>query len=710
MVLLLLAFALVASVGTATRGIIAEEVAPYLRHHTMVLEGRPCAPPQLSPPYEPGAPAGPRFVATSSWPIVAYEGRTRSWPVLIRAYESAIASYVGIALGPLLGGGIAGIRRSTILLECLVIGLTALCAGRSGRKQALWATALLATSFGMIWIARTGYAFEVGSRAGMMASLALLSRRGPVDRLRASAAGVLAGVAIASRATIVTALVPALAVLLWQRDRRQAWTVLRVGGIAVLLPVAGLAVVVRLAPLRSGTEPLATLPWAGLLERIALMPRHALLDLGWLGDSTSIWAPVYEGQRSFGSTLWLPAAVASVAVVAAAVRLVWRRATEPEAMLLAAFAGSVVCAGILYRDGNQFQLAPPLEPLFALAVAEQLVALGDVRSGAVRTAWLVGAAVLALRVQGVARGMALDRRIANPMLSGTAQRAAVQRMRALGIQGPELVTTTYNHAGVVEAWTDEAVRPIHAWPLLMSNDGERLRSAWTAILATQHPKYVLLTLGSNVVESGGTNVTAIGSALDEVLASHGIASSRTVFETESGAPGWALVSIGGTVSPDEVPTASECAPRDRPLPDLSGVRVGDRVDDCTVHAIEWVTADGRGSLSPRMSRRRAEPLCQPAQDLLHRAGARRRMEHLLPQRRAGGDDSPACGLRRGGAGGPPRARDRSGDPVTRRHDSGARRVRDMRTSCRTPMSGWSPRFTERSGCTTRSTDRLCGRK
>jgi hypothetical protein len=508
--------------------------------------------------------------------------------VLIRAYESAIASYVGIALGPLLGGGIAGIRRSTILLECLVIVLTAFFARRSGPKQALWVTALLATSFGMIWIARTGYAFEVGSRAGMMASLAMVSRRGPPGRLRGSLAGVLAGLAIASRATIVAALAPALAVLLWQRERRGVSTALRVGGLAALLPVAALALMVRVAPLRSGTGPLATMPLAGVLSRIALIPRHALLDLGWLGDSTSIWAPVYEGQRSFGSTLLLPAALASVAVVAAAVRFFRGRATESETMLLAALAGSLVCAAILYRDGNQFQLAPPLEPFFALAVAEQLVALDGVRWGGVRAVWLVGFAALTFRVQGVARGIALDAGTANPMLSGAAQRAAVSRMRELGIRGPELVTTTYNHAGVVEAWTDEAVRPVNAWPLLMSKDRDRLRSAWTGILATVHPKYALLTLGSNVVESGGTDVTAIGSALDDVLAAHGIASSRTVFETESGTPGWALVSIEGTLPQDEVPTASECAPHDRPLTDLAGVRSGARVDDCSVRAIDWV--------------------------------------------------------------------------------------------------------------------------
>jgi hypothetical protein len=592
-VLLLLGFALVASVGTATRGIIAEEVAPYLRRHTLVLDGEPCAPPRPAPPYEPGAPAGPRLFSTSSWPIVAYDGETRMWPVLIRAYQSAIAGYVGMALGPLLGGGIAGVRRSTILLGCLIVLFTASFARRtSGAHAALWATALLATSFGMIASSRTGYGFELGSREAMMGALAVLSPRAPPGRVRASLAGLLAAVAIASRATIAVAVVPALVVVLWKSERRSGVAARALAlGTTLLVPAVALFVIVHLAPLRSGTGPLASFVPEALLRHLALVPGLVLVHLAWLGDSTSIWAPLYAGQKSLGAGLWPAAALAAVVVIFAIVRAARRTAGEGEAMLLAAGATTMAAAALLYRNANQFQLALPLEPLFALAGAEQIVAAGKLAWS--RSSWLVGGLAVVARVQGAARGMVLDAHADNPMLSGAAQRAASERLAELGARGPEVVTTTYNHAGVVEAWTDEAVRPIHAWRLFVAADERRMRSAWRQLIATYHPRYVLLTEGSNLVESGETDVAAIERTLDEVAASAGLTPTRSTYATEGGAPGWAIVTLDGVASAADLARDEDCAtPFEQPVATFAGVRVGDRLDDCVVSRIDLTGAGG----------------------------------------------------------------------------------------------------------------------
>ena len=591
-VLLLAGFALVAAVGTATRGVIAEEVAPYLRRHTLVLEGEPCAAPRPAPPYEPGAPAGPRLFSTSSWPILAYDGETRMWPVLIRAYQSAIAGYVGIAVGPLLGGGIAGVRRSTILLGCLIIVFTASFARGTSGAHALWTTALLATSFGMIASARTGYGFELGSREAMMAALALLAPRAPPGRVRAGLAGLLAAVAIASRATIALAVVPALVVVLWRSERRSNASARVIAlGTALLVPVVALGVVVHLAPLRAGTGPLASFVPTGLLHHLALIPRLTLVHLAWLGDSMSIWGPLYAGQKSLGAGLWPAAALAAVVVVVAIVRTTRRAAGEGEVMLLAAGATTVAAAALLYRNGNQFQLALPLEPLFALAGAEQIVAAGKLAWS--RASWLAGALALVARVQGAARGMALDAHADNPMLSGAAQRSASQRLAELGARGPEVVTTTYNHAGVVEAWTDETVRPIHAWPLFVAADERRMRSAWKRVLATYHPRYVLLTEGSNLVESGETDVAAIERTLEQVAASVGLTVTRSTYATEGGAPGWAIATLEGVATPADLAQDEECGTRfEQSVSAFAGVSVGDRLDDCVVSRIEAAGAGG----------------------------------------------------------------------------------------------------------------------
>jgi hypothetical protein len=183
--------------------------------------------------------------------------------------------------------------------------------------------------------------------------------------------------------------------------------------------------------------------------------------------------------------------------------------------------------------------------------------------------------------------MALDAHADNPMLSGAAQRAASERLVELGARGPEVVTTTYNHAGVVEAWTDEAVRPVHAWPLFVGTDEGRMRSAWRRLLAAYHPRYVLLTEGSNFVESGETDVSAIARTLADVASSAGLTLTRATYPTEGGAPGWAIVTVEGTMSSPDVALDDGCVPvRDRSVAAFDGVRVGDRLDDCSVRGIE----------------------------------------------------------------------------------------------------------------------------
>jgi hypothetical protein len=113
-------------------------------------------------------------------------------------------------------------------------------------------------------------------------------------------------------------------------------------------------------------------------------------------------------------------------------------------------------------------------------------------------------------------------------------------LEALGATGEDVVTTSYNHAGVVEAWSGGALRPSHAWPML-TGDAE---GGWRALFATRAPRYVLVTDGENFYEGAGAEPRAIADALERAAAENGYRiAERWKFPTESGAPGWSLVRI-----------------------------------------------------------------------------------------------------------------------------------------------------------------------
>lgn len=538
--------------GAGHRGVTSEEVQPYLDRHPEVLHlvnGRA----EPMPPYEPGAPPPPRWIATPQWPVLAYDGRERMWPVLIRGHQTALGSYVGILLGPLLGGGIAGMQRSSVLFTLPLLPLAYLLALRSWSFRrgatafALLAPALLALSFGTLFFGRTGYAFELASRVAMVASLVAAAPLAPLTRRRALAAALLAGVAVLCRATIAVTLAPALAVLLAHPGRAAPWSRRAlIPLVMAALPLAALGIITAIAPLREGTAPLAGFPFHLLAERAAGVPAHLAVQLAWLGDAQSILGPVRTGGAPT-SALAAGALVGAIPVGLAIARW-WRGAAgDGERMLVAALLGNAVFGALLYRNAAQFQLAIALDPLLAVAVAEQVASLaGSARSP--RWPALAAALALAVRAQSVAFGLALDARGTNTMFSGRVQRGAVAELEALGARGPEILTTTYNQAGVIEAWTRGAIRPVHAWPALASGPG--LDDRMAEVLRARRPRYVLLTVGANAFEGPFTDNAAIAAALSAAAARGGGRIERQwELPTETGAPGWRLVEISKISAP-----------------------------------------------------------------------------------------------------------------------------------------------------------------
>ncbi len=544
--LMLLALAL-ALPGAGERGVTAEEVQPYLQRYPYavgVRQGRI----EALPPYEAAGAPPPRWVSTSQWPVVAYNGESRQWPLFIRGHQTALGSYWGILLGPWLGGGIAGIQRSNILLSLTLVWLTYALTRRTrslthrSEGWQLLPPLLVALSFGLLFFGRTGYGFELASRVALMATLVAAATPGPWTALRASGVGLLAALAVLCRATIAIPLAPALWLLLrHQFPLQRGWLRWLPFAVMALVPPLVVTLLAALAPFHAGAGPLAGFPVAALPSRLLSFPGHLWVQMAWLGDAQSILGPLRRGG-SLAGPLAVGVALAAAPVAAAAWR--WRRGSAGlgEQMLVAGLVANAAGGALLYGDPMQFQLGMALEPLFALAVADQVAALPTVR---LRLAAV--ALALVARGQGLAYGLWLDHHGANPMFSARAQKAAVELLQRLGAKGPDVLTTTYNHVGVLEAWSDGNLRPIHAWETLRPGalrPGDSTLPAMRELLRRYQPRYVLLTDGANLYEGPFAENATLAQALREaVRLEDATLETEWPLPTESGAKGWRIVAL-----------------------------------------------------------------------------------------------------------------------------------------------------------------------
>ena len=536
-------FLLLSLPGAGARGIVAEEVQPTLPRYPHVLDPAPdagCLPPWNTE----GAEAlRPRWVATQQWPVLAYDGEARVWPVFIRGHQTALGSWASLALQPLLGGGVEGLQRASGVLTALLILAAWWLATRLGLGEAAaLVCGLVALSFGTLFFSRTGYSFELASRVGLVLSLALAAPLAPLSRARALGLGVVVGLTLLSRATIGVTLFPALAVLLLHDARRTPRAVLGLAaGVSVALPVLFVAVVSAVVPFAQGTGPLAEFPWLRLGPRMLEAPGHLAVQLAWLGDANAILDPLRAGTRPGGAHF---AAAVALGVIPFGLALArWWRGTagDGERMLVAAVLSNATVGAALYNSPAQFQLAIALDVLLALALIEQVLSL----RGRVAVAAL--GAVLLVKGVEVAHGLRGDAVVANPMLSARTQHAALAQLSSLQARGPEVLTTTYNQAGVLEAWSGGALTPMHAWLLLRRPDDagpdwprEELKRA----LAFARPRWVLLSVGPNVMDGPFADNAAVERALPVSAGELGArVGQRWDFPTEAGGPGWALMEL-----------------------------------------------------------------------------------------------------------------------------------------------------------------------
>ena len=536
-------FALLAAVylviawpGAGDRGLIAEEATPYLARHPVVVDTADDRGVALLPPHD--RPFRTGWIATAQWPNLSYATSERSWPVLIRGYQSSLGTAVGIVAGPPLGGGIAGVRRSSVLLGLSLLALVFALARRLGLSRALAGAATLgcALSPGLLFFSRTGYGFELASREAMYTALVLAAAARVLSLRRALAVGLTVAAAILCRATITATLLPALLLLFVDPVRRSGPRPPLVAlALGLGLPVLVAIVLTTQVGLYAGTSPTATLPLTQLADRTWSAPAHLAAQLAWVADPGTILLPLHDHREP---APLVPLAFGAAVFLLALVRWWRERASDGECLFVAATLGNALFGAWLYGSPLQFQLGMALEPLFVLAVTSQVGALARLRAPLL-------AVLLAVRAWQCHTLLDVEARTANPMLSGASQRALTGALLAERPGPGSVVTTTYNHVGVLETWSSGQLSPVHAYRVLRRSRGDEARerhvAAWRALLRAYPVRFVVFTPGKNLFEGGFTDNAAAESALTAALHDSPLElEGRREFACESGDPCYAL--------------------------------------------------------------------------------------------------------------------------------------------------------------------------
>jgi hypothetical protein len=357
----------------------------------------------------------------------------------------------------------------------------------------------------------------------------------PPGLRRAAAVGLALATAILCRATIVATLAPALLLLLVHPARRAGPRAPALAlALGAALPALLVATVGAATAFHPGTAPAAKLPLAELADRTAAAPATLAGQLAWVTDPNTVLLPLVTGAPA-PPTLAL--AFGTVVLLLALARW-WRaRAGDAECLFVAAALGNALFGAWLYGDPGQFQLGMALEPLFVLAVASQLQSVTSPRARPAVAAALV--LLLGLRLTQSAALLVGERAVDNPMLSGQAQQSLVAALLARAPGPHSVVTTTYNHVGMLEAWSPHflaAAAPVHAYRALRRGPPARLVAAWQAILSAYPVRFVVLSTGDNPFDGPFTDNAAAERALMLALPATGYSTvARTDLACESGA-------------------------------------------------------------------------------------------------------------------------------------------------------------------------------
>lgn len=563
--LLALLFAVLGGRHIGALGMPAEEVIPHLFGPTRVVvwaEAQGDDPPglKMAAPHniEPDTGATPSnidgVVTRKVWPVMAWYQGDNVYPILVESWQAAYLSYVAKAASPVLGGGIEGPRRLTLLLGLLSIfcvfalGLRATGPPELERDRvsgAVLGATLLATSVTWLFMCRTAYHIEVAPPVAV-AVATLLVLHG--SALRFVLAGLIAGLAVSLK---VTAAWPIFGVALglwwagaWPRQSLKSWAIAVGLALLAVLPILWFLLFADMPNNVSNKAVLLSDPLGGL----ARIPTMILLIFSVLGDPLLIMTPLLTGATDVSPHWWQPVVPAVVYIAA-----IWhvRKSPDsalPERLLLCVFAVICVIGGILYNESNPFQVVFLLLPFYVLVMGRAVWRLGcwGARFMPRRVALtIVVTATLGLQGYQLAQFNALHDRVGNPMLSMPGQRELADALEEQGIKEP--LTMTYNAVGGLEMLSEGRLRPIHLHRVLTSGDTGEGRMArdintWRLVL-TQWQNPIVVPIGTNMFEGGGFDVAAVRQALDTAAKELGLRLHQKQTFPSVGPPMFALLEV-----------------------------------------------------------------------------------------------------------------------------------------------------------------------
>jgi hypothetical protein len=507
------AYLLLVLSAAVTIGTNYEEVVPYVLTPLDIRDGMPRAQPDA-----------PGFVVSDYLPRLALAPSPDvRLPLLNQLYMTDHLSYGGVALGSL---GLDRLWAARLwhalfgLALILVLYDVARCLGLS-QRAALIALAIAATSLHVTIAYATARFDESLASFGTVVVLWAALRYARTQRTGWVWIGVFAAAFAVSGK--VTALWPLFALAVagalagWRPPPLRVLVLPMLAAAPLLAVMGGFA----LAGPAAGGEVQRRLAFFGNLFTSDVILGTLANLVVYLGSWGSITGQIIRGADAgaanrvgqllvIGTIVWLAVRTLRSGPVPRRYRL--------EAQMLTFLVVIVVLVMFFFREHRDYQFLL-LVPLYAVAMAAWLDACAQRLLDRRMPAWLAGVLVGALPVLGnlwEQRGLRIDLPYArNAMVDLAPQRAAADWLLEHQVRNP--IVVTFYEVGIYELFTDAAVRPVYAFPLLRGPKDRSsvpdLAAVWRQLLADGETHHAVLPLGENSIERRHFDEPAIRQAM-----------------------------------------------------------------------------------------------------------------------------------------------------------------------------------------------------
>lgn len=451
---------------TETVGLEHEEVSLYpTAGYRIVSEDR-----DGNPVLQPwcGQATPPLFVVSEARPLLGICVGGRLMPVMIDSYIGGVPYWFMDLLRPLHRGDYFDMRKMGLLLGLVTLLLVYGVVKRfSGKDAALVTTAITSATLPFVIFHATLRLYEVLFTTLLLAAVHVLS--GGRTRARTMLAAALAGISLFMNIKAVLLVPPLLLLAATDRSRplhgisMRHWTTAAGIVAATTAPMWLFALVDPQSGLHSQMGMRLSLLLAHLdVQRfIAEVPN---LLLFWT-DLIAFSGYAVEDVVVVSPWLLVPAGLALLwCTVAAAAHVLGKEVDTIAAACGVVFVTYVIVVVLLYDQTPDNYM--PLHTVFGIASGSAVMAgtralarLGA--PGARFAAPVLASALVALYGwNGVKRGNFSD--FAELPMNATAQHALVAHLEKTPLDGVELVTTTYNMAGVLDALGGGRLSPVQA--------------------------------------------------------------------------------------------------------------------------------------------------------------------------------------------------------------------------------------------------------